>query len=100
MASQIGDYDSEMRDGGDGASYRSSKMQTFGPKNSFDDAAWTENYQKKPLIRKVFDKSTWTQDETLRVLQDKIVLGANIWALMITMPLTVIFVALPKGNFF
>lgn len=85
---------------GDEASFRPSSMQTFGPKNSFDDASWVEKYQRKPLIRKVFDKSTWTQDEALRVLQDRIVLGANIWAGIVTVPLTVVFVALPEGNFF
>ena len=75
-------------------------MQTFGPKNSFDDAIWVEKYHRKPVIRKVFDKSTWTQDETLRVLQDRIVLGANLWAVVLTIPLTVVFVAFPKGNLF
>lgn len=84
----------------DDASFRPSSLQTFGPKNSFDGAAWAESYEKKSLIKKIFDKETYTQDETLRVLQDKIVLGANLWALIITIPLTVVFVALPKGNFF
>ncbi|KAH6712985.1 regulator of G protein-like protein [Leptodontidium sp. MPI-SDFR-AT-0119] len=32
--------------------------------------------------------------------EDQIVFGANIWALIITIPLTVAFVALPKGKFF
>jgi hypothetical protein len=75
-------------------------METFGPKNSFDHTSWIEKYQEKPLLRRVFDQTTWTQDEALRVLQEKIVLGANLWALIITIPLTVIFVAIPKGNFY
>ncbi|KAH7350963.1 regulator of G protein-like protein [Rhexocercosporidium sp. MPI-PUGE-AT-0058] len=57
-------------------------------------------YQRKPLMRKAFDTKTCTQDETLRVLRDKIVMGANIWVLIVTIPLTVAFVALPNGNFF
>lgn len=58
-------------------------------------------YEKRPILSKVFEKkSVWTQDETLRILQDKIVLGANVWAVILTIPLTVIFVALPKGNFY
>ncbi|KAH7419829.1 regulator of G protein-like protein [Cadophora sp. MPI-SDFR-AT-0126] len=100
LASRPNDREDELRGEGDGSSYRPSTMQTFGPKNSFDDAVWVEKYQRKLLIRKVFDKITWTQDETLRVLQDKIVLVANMWGVVITIPLTVIFVALPKGNFF
>jgi len=100
LASRTGDHEDEHREDGDGSSYRPSTMQTFGPKNSFDDAIWVEKYHRKPVIRKVFDKSTWTQDETLRVLQDRIVLGANLWAVVLTIPLTVVFVAFPKGNLF
>jgi hypothetical protein len=99
MASRIGDYD-ESTTKEDGSSFCSPSMQSFGPKNSFEDEIWIEHYNKKPLIRKVFDKTTWTQDETLRILQDRIVLGAIFWSLMITIPLTVVFVALPKGNFY
>lgn len=84
----------------DRSSFRGSFFNSFGAKNSADDASWVEVYQKKPLMRKVFDNTTWTQDETLRLLQDKIVLGANLWALILTIPLTAIFVALPKGNLY
>ena len=96
LASQTGNDD----DIDDDHSFRPSSMSTFGPKNEWEHASWVESYQKKSLLRKVFDKSTWTQDETLRVLQDKIVLGANIWSLIITIPLTVAFVAIPKGNLY
>jgi hypothetical protein len=99
MASRIGDYD-ESTTKEDGSSFCSPSMQSFGPKNSFDDELWIEHYNKKPLIRKVFDKTTWTQDETLRILQDRIVLGAICWSLTFTIPLTAVFVALPKGNFY
>jgi hypothetical protein len=98
MASRTGNYDD--MDKGDDASFRPSSLQFFGPKNSFDEASWVEKYQKKPLMKKVFDQQTWTQDETLRILQDKIVLGANIWATILTVIFTVVFVALPKGNFY
>ena len=98
MASRIGNHGN--LDKSDAGSFRPSSLETFGPKNSFDYASWIEKYQQKPLLRKVFDQTTWTQDETLRVLQDKIVFGANLWALITTIPLTVIFVAIPKGNFY
>ncbi|KAM3079388.1 hypothetical protein ACMFMG_005820 [Clarireedia jacksonii] len=99
MATRVGDFD-ETTAKDDGRSFRSQSMQSFGPKNSFENEEWIEHYSKKPLIRKVFDKTTWTQDETLRLLQDRIVLGAISWSLMFTIPLTVIFVALPKGNYY
>jgi hypothetical protein len=122
MASRTGHYEDSKEDiKGDDASstFRPESMQTFGPKNSFDSASWISKtlqtlraqepmliipkgkYEKRPLLSKVFEKhSVWTQDETLRILQDKIVLGANLWAVILTIPLTVAFVALPKGNFY
>jgi hypothetical protein len=84
----------------DGVNFQHCSRLTFGPKNSFDHESWVEKYQRKTVLQRVFDQSTWTQDDTLRVLQDKIVLGANIWALITTIVLTVVFVALPKGNYF
>jgi hypothetical protein len=99
MASRTGDYD-DLDKGDDASSYRPISLQTFGAKNSFDDAVWVSKYEKKPLMSKVFEKSVWTQDETLRILQDKIVLGANLWGVILTVLCTVVFVALPKGNLY
>lgn len=48
----------------------------------------------------VFDQSIWIQDDTLRILRDKSVLGANIWALIVTVISTLVSVALPKGDYF
>ncbi|KUJ18357.1 uncharacterized protein LY89DRAFT_46694 [Mollisia scopiformis] len=100
MASRTGNYDDIDKGDDSSSSFRPSSFQFFGPKNSFDDASWVEKYQRKPLVRKVFDQQTWTQDETLRILQDKIVLGANLWAIILTVIFTIVFVALPKGNFY
>jgi hypothetical protein len=97
MASRAEDYD-DLAKGDDASSYRPASLQTFGPKNSFDDAMWVEKYEKKPLLSKVFDQGVWTQDETLRILQDKIVLGANLWGIILTVISTVVFTALPKGD--
>lgn len=77
-------------------------LSTFGAakRTSGEIEEWERSYSEKPLIKKIFDKSTWTQDETLRLLQDQIVLGAQVWGAILTVILTVIFVALPAGNFF
>jgi len=97
MANRTVDFDESKET----ANFRHSHLQPFGPRNNyFESEDWVEKYKKKPILRKVFEKSIWTQDETLRILQDKIVLGANLWSLIITIPLTIIFVALPKGNFY
>ena len=73
-------------------------LDTFGTSNSFTHELWVEKYAKKPIIQKVFAKSIWVQDETIRLLQDKIVMQSHVWALLITIPLTAFVVALPKGN--
>lgn len=94
---------SRIKNEGDDFPYHSlgsrSSMQSFGENNSYE-GEWVESYQRKSLLRRVFDKNVWTQDETLRLLQDKIVLGANIWAAICTVILTVAFVALPEGKFY
>jgi hypothetical protein len=79
----------------------SSSYHTFGPQNSaWRTEEWVGRYERQPLVRKVFGKSVWTQDETLRVLQDRIMLGANLWAAIITVPLMVVVTALPVGGRF
>lgn len=99
-SSRSGDFDN-LDNKEDMAKFRNSDLSPFGNRNSvYMSEPWLHKYEKKPLLRKVFEKSVWTQDESLRILQNKIVLGANLWALILTIPLTVIFVVLPKGNFY
>jgi hypothetical protein len=92
--------DMELKDEEASLRFSRTSMSTFGPKNELERERWVQAYQRRSLVRKVFEKSVWTQDGTLRVLQDRIVLGANVWSFIITMPLTVVFVALPRGNYF
>ena len=83
------------------STWESTNLSTFGPKNNYwTTAAWVEKYSKRPLMSKVFEKSVWTQNEALRLLQDKIVLGANLWALLLTFFSTVLFCALPIGKLY
>ena len=75
-------------------------MDTFGTSNSYSHELWVEKYNSKPLVQKIFTKTVWVQDETIRILQDRIVMQSHFWALLITIPLTAFAVALPKGNFY
>lgn len=92
--------DRDLKDDRESLSLERSSMNTFGSKNDLERERWAETYEKRSLIRKIFEKSVRTQDETLQVLQDRIVLGANIWGLVVTLPLTVLFVALPQWSYF
>lgn len=78
---------------------RPRSFNTFGTANTYQDEPWVPRYEKKSLQQKVFEKSVWVQDDTLRLLQDKIIVGARIWATIGTLLITIFFVALPKGNF-
>ena len=75
-------------------------LDTFGTSNSYNHEVWVEKYQKKPLMQKISAKTIWVQDETIRILQDKIVMQSHIWATTLSVPLTAFLVALPKGNFY
>ena len=78
------------------------KMETFGCANQYGREAWVDTYHKKPLLRKIFDKqvSAKGQEKGLSFMQNKIVRQAQAWATIVTSVLTVVFVALPKGNYF
>lgn len=100
MVNGSGDKETESP-GSDDDSIHLLERIIFGPKNSsFSSAEWVGEYEKKPLLSKIFEKSVWTQDNSLRILQDRIVLGANLWALFGTTLYAILFVAVPGGNFY
>lgn len=81
--------------------WRPSSLQTFGPGNdTWELESWVDRYKRRPLFRKVFEREVFTQDATLRMLQDKIVYGAAIWSTGITICLTCGLVALPSANLY
>ncbi|KAE9977039.1 hypothetical protein EG327_007879 [Venturia inaequalis] len=79
---------------------RAMSFDTFGTANTYLDEPWVERYEKKTLMQKVEDTCIWVQDDSLRLLQNKIVVGARIWATIGTLLITIFFVALPKGNLY
>jgi hypothetical protein len=79
---------------------RPRSFETFGSGNSYSDESWVEEYTKKPVMKKVFEANTWVQDDGVRSIQEKIMYQSNIWGGILTVVITVIFVALPRGNVF
>lgn len=73
---------------------------SFGSSNSYEDEPWVVKYQKRNLVRKVFDREVWVQEPALRNIQDTIFVQAMIVALLGTGILTAIFVCVPAGRFF
>ena len=86
---------------GDAASTlkRPRSLDTFGTANSFEDQPWYSSYEKKPIMNKIFENNTWVMEESIRLIQDKIILQSQVWGITLTILITAAFTALPKGNF-
>jgi hypothetical protein len=67
--------------------------------NSYEDAPWVVKYQKRNIIRKVFDREVWIQEPALRQIQDMIFVQSMLISLAVALVITAIFVAVPKGGF-
>ena len=85
---------------GGGTKKRHVALEAFGTANSYGSEIWVEKYRAKMMVRKIFDKTVWVQNESVRLMQDKVALQALIWSAVATVPLTVLFTALPKGRFY
>ena len=86
--------------GGNGGKKRHVALEAFGTANSYGHEIWVEKYRAKMMVRKIFDKSIWVENESIRIMQDKVALQALIWSIIITVPLTVLFTAVPAGKYF
>jgi hypothetical protein len=75
-------------------------FDSLGSSNSYEDEPWVAKYEKRNLIRKVFDREVWIQEPALRQIQDAIFLQSLLGAFVISAICTAVFVALPKGNRF
>ncbi|KAF2839878.1 hypothetical protein M501DRAFT_932495 [Patellaria atrata CBS 101060] len=68
--------------------------------NSFEDEPWVAKYEKRNIIRKVFDREVWIQEPALRQVQDTIFVQALIGAFVVSAIIVGIFCAVPHGRFF
>ena len=73
---------------------------TTGNPISWEDEPWVARYQKRNVIRKVFDREVWIEEPVLRQIQDVIFLQSLAGAFVVGAVITGIFCALPKGGFF
>lgn len=75
-------------------------FESFGTSNSYESEPWVVKYEKRNVIRKVFDREVWIQEPALRQIQDVIFIQAILGALLFGGALTGVFIAIPQGNFF
>lgn len=75
-------------------------LEPFGATNSYEDEPWVVRYQKRNLVRKVFDREVWIQEPALRSIQDTIFVQSLLVAVVTAGALTALFVCLPGGSLF
>ncbi|ERF68157.1 hypothetical protein EPUS_09508 [Endocarpon pusillum Z07020] len=75
-------------------------MESHGSNNSYENEPWIAKYEKRNVIRKIFDREVWIQEPALRQIQDTIFLQAVLGAFVLSAVAVAIFVPLPKGNYF
>ncbi|KAJ3543065.1 hypothetical protein NM208_g3771 [Fusarium decemcellulare] len=75
-------------------------FDSFGSCNSYEEEPWVVKYEKRNVVRKVFDREVWIQEPALRQIQDTIFIQAMLAALLMGGILTAIFVAVPAGDYF
>lgn len=75
-------------------------FQSFGSSNSYEDEPWVIKYEKRNVVRKVFDREVWIKEPALRQIQDTIFIQAILASLLLGGILTAIFVAVPTAHYF
>lgn len=93
------DEEVELRDEKEGGGFKGS-FESFGSTNSYEDEPWVVKYQKRNLVRKVFDREVWIQEPALRSIQDTIFVQALLVAGVTAGALTAIFVCVPGGKLY
>ena len=71
------------------------KMAAFGPTNTFSHEPWVMRWRNRAWWRKLRLRKVWVREEGLRLMQNRIVIQAELWATMITIPTIVGIVACP-----
>ena len=75
-------------------------FESAGTKNSYEDEPWVAKYEKRNIIRKIFDREVWIQEQALRQIQDTIFIQAMLGSIVISAIIVGVFVALPQGGYF
>ncbi|KAF5023484.1 hypothetical protein F66182_4435 [Fusarium sp. NRRL 66182] len=75
-------------------------FDSFGSSNSYEDEPWVVKYEKRNIVRRVFDREVWIQEPALRQIQDTIFVQAILASMLMGGVITAIFVAVPGGQLF
>ncbi|KAI1140667.1 hypothetical protein F5Y05DRAFT_410515 [Hypoxylon sp. FL0543] len=90
--------ESELEEQGRGS--KGNSFDSFGSSNSYEDEPWVVRYERRGIVRKIFDREVWIQEPALRQIQDVIFVQSMLAAVLGAGVLTAVFVAVPAGKFF
>lgn len=71
-----------------------------GGRNSYEDKPWVVTYEKRSLVRKIFDREVWIQDPALRQIQNRIFWQSIVIGVMVAVVPTIVFLVVPSANKF
>jgi len=71
-------------------------LDSIQSSNSYQDAPWVVRYQKRSIIRKIFDREIRVSEPALRHIQDMIFLQSILAGFVVALVLTAVFVAVPE----
>lgn len=75
-------------------------FESFGTSNSYEEEPWVVRYDKRSVIRKVFDREVWVQEAALRQIQDTIFVQSVLGGLLLAGVMVGVFIGVPSGGFF
>ena len=76
------------------------KRGSVQSKNSYENEPWVIKYEKRNLIRKIFDREVWIEEPALRQIQDVIFFQSLLAAFIISGIIVAVFCAMPKGRMY
>jgi hypothetical protein len=79
---------------------KKTSFDLFETENSYEDTPWRIKYEKRNIIRKVFDREVWIEEPALRQIQDTIFIQSVLAGLFVAAVFSAVFVALPNGNLY
>jgi len=79
---------------------KNDSQESMNSTNSYEDEPWIAKYEKRNVVRKIFDREVWIEEPALRQIQDTIFIQSMLGAFIISAVAVGIFCAVPKGNFF
>ncbi|KAK1833180.1 fumble-domain-containing protein [Podospora conica] len=72
-------------------------FESFGSANSYEEEPWVVRYQKRNVVRKVFDREVWIREPALRQIQDTIFVQSLLCGVVVGGVLVAVFVAGRRG---